>query len=310
MAPQRILVANPHGFCSGVTRAVAAAEAALARYPKPVYGLHEIVHNDLVIRDLTARGLQFVETLAEVPAGAVVLFSAHGVAPAVREEACRRGVRIMDATCPFVLKVHREVLRYVSDDCTVICIGHRQHAEVIGIVGEAPDRVQVVENAEEAGHVKVADPARVGVVSQTTLTPELTERVLIVLRSRFPHLRHPSHQDICYATRNRQLAVRTLATRVDRVLILGSPNSSNSRHLVETARQAGCLAELAGTLPEIVRLPLDGVQTLGLASGASTPERFLEDALQALAARGFTQVEPLHVVPENNHAFRLPPLPE
>ncbi len=309
MSTKRILVTHPHGFCSGVTRAVAAAEAALDRYPGPVYGLHEIVHNAQVTGALATRGLHFVERLAEIPPGAVVLFSAHGVAPAVREEACRRQLRIIDATCPFVAKVHREVLHFASEDCSIICIGHRAHAEVIGIVGEAPAHVLVVENESEARQVTPIDPNRVGVVSQTTLTPEITDGVLTILRTRFPLLRHPPHHDICYATRNRQLAVRILATRVQLVLVLGSPNSSNSRRLVETAHQAGCPAQLIGDETELDQVPLATIHTLGIASGASTPESFLQTLLAVLAQRGFTTVEPLYAVPENNHSFRLPAMP-
>jgi 4-hydroxy-3-methylbut-2-enyl diphosphate reductase len=310
MPTKRLLVTYPHGFCSGVTRAVAAAEAAVSRYASPVYGLHEIVHNAQVIAALGARGLHVVERLDDIPTGAVVLFSAHGVSPAIREESCRRQLRIIDATCPFVAKVHREVLQFVAEDCDVVCIGHRTHAEVIGIVGEAPDHVLVVENESEAWQVHPADPNRVGVVSQTTLTPELTDGVLAILRTRFPHLRHPLHHDICYATRNRQQAVRVLAAQVELLLVLGSPNSSNSRRLVETARQAGCPAQLIGTGTELAGVPLENIQILGIASGASTPESFLQELLTALARRGFPTVEPLYAVPENTHAFRLPPMPE
>jgi 4-hydroxy-3-methylbut-2-enyl diphosphate reductase len=192
----------------------------------------------------------------------------------------------------------------------VICIGHRAHAEVIGIVGEAPDHVLVVENEKEAWQVQPAQPARVAVVSQTTLTPELTDGVMAVLRTRFPHLQHPVHHDICYATRNRQQAVRVLAAHVQLVLVLGSTNSSNSRRLVETARQAGCPAHLIGDHTELASVPLEKIQTLGIASGASTPESFLQELLAALARLGYPTVEPLYAVPENTHAFRLPSLPE
>ena len=309
MPNKRIIVAHPHGFCSGVARAVATAEAALARYRGPIYGLHEIVHNTQVTGGLAARGLRFVESLADIPPGAVVLLSAHGVSPAVRAEACARQLQVIDATCPFVAKVHQEVLRFVKDGCTVICIGHRTHAEITGIVGEAPEHIRVVENEEEARHVQPADPDHVAVVSQTTLSPATADAVREVLRQRFPRMSQPARGDVCYATRNRQQAVRTLATRVELVLVLGSTGSSNTRRLVETVQSAGSRAHLVGTRADLAAIAFEAVEVLGVTSGASTPESFFAEVLVDLAAQGFATVEHLHAVPETTRTFRLPPMP-
>jgi 4-hydroxy-3-methylbut-2-enyl diphosphate reductase len=308
MDNKRIIIVHPHGFCSGVARAIAAAETALEHHGAPIYGLHEIVHNEQVTGGLVARGLHVVERLADVPPGAVVLLSAHGVAPAVRTEARARNLRLIDATCPFVAKVHREVLRFVADGCTVVCIGHRTHAEVVGIAGEAPDRVVVVESLAEARAVQPPDPDRVAVVSQTTLSPETADSIRALLRERFPRLRQPPREDICYATRNRQQAVRTLAQQADQVLVLGSANSSNTRRLVETAQQAGGRAHLVGSCADLARIPIEEARVLGIASGASTPESFITEVLSALAGRGFTAVEQLHAVAEHSHVFRPPVL--
>lgn len=310
MSAKRIIVAHPHGFCSGVARAVATAEAALARCDGPIYGLHEIVHNAQVTGWLAARGMRFVESMTDVPSGAVVLLSAHGVAPNVRAEARARRLRVIDATCPFVAKVHLEVLRFVADGCTVICIGHRTHAEVKGIAGEAPDHVLVVETEEEARVAQPPDHEKVAVVSQTTLTPETADAIREVLRARFPRLRQPTREDVCYATRNRQQAVRTLAAQVEQVLVLGSPESSNTRRMVETVRHIGGQAHLIGTRADLAAVPLEQVHVLGVASGASTPESFFEEVLADLAARGFTTPEHLYAVAEHTWTFRLPPIPD
>jgi 4-hydroxy-3-methylbut-2-enyl diphosphate reductase len=306
---RRVIVAHPHGFCSGVARAVAAAEAALDSCGGPIYGLHAIVHNAQVTSRLAARGLRFVERLKDVPPGSVVLFSAHGVAPAVLAEARTRRLRVIDATCPFVAKVHQEVRRFAAAGCTVICIGHPTHVEVIGIVGEAPDHVRVVETEAEARAVQPPDPGRVAVVTQTTLSPETTEGIRNVLQARFPHLRLPAREDVCYATRNRQQAVRILAAQAPLVLVLGSENSSNTRRLVETARHAGAQAHLIGELADLAAVPLATATVVGIASGASTPESFLDEVLAALARQGFSTVEQLHAVAEHTRPFRLPEMP-
>ena len=309
MSTKRVIVAHPHGFCSGVARAVATAEAALARCSGPIYGLHEIVHNEQVTSRLSGRGLRFVERLADVPSGAVVLLSAHGVAPAILTEAHRRQLQVIDATCPFVAKVHHEVLRFVAEGCTVFCIGHRTHAEVQGIVGEAPQHVLVVETEAEAQAVQPPDPHKVAVVTQTTLTAETADAIRETLRTRFPQLRQPVRADVCYATRNRQQAVRTLTAQVERVLVLGSAESSNTRRLVETVQQAGGQAYLIGSRADLAAVPVEQFQVLGVASGASTPETFFAEVLTDLATRGFLNVEHLHAVAEHTRTFRLPPLP-
>jgi 4-hydroxy-3-methylbut-2-enyl diphosphate reductase len=304
MAERRVIVVHPHGFCAGVARALAAAEAALARFPRPIYGLHELVHNEHVVADLEARGVRFVQRVEEAPPGATLLFSAHGVAPAVRAAAAGRDLRVVDATCPYVAKVHDEVRRFAAGGGTVFCIGHHGHAEVEGVAGEAPGQVIVVATPEEAQQAQPADPARVAVVTQTTLSPERADQVRAALRERFPKLREPVRADICHATRDRQEAARALAQAADLVLVLGSETSSNSRRLVETVERAGGRARLVGSRPALAGVPLADVRTLGVTSGASTPESFLLDVLADLRPLGFTAVEHLHAVPERPRAFR------
>jgi 4-hydroxy-3-methylbut-2-enyl diphosphate reductase len=293
---RRVIVAQPHGFCSGVARALALAEQTLEQNGDRMYCLHEIVHNEQVIRDLAARGMRFVDRVEDVPPGATLLFPAHGIAPAVRALAQTRGLRTVDATCPYVTRLHEEVQRFAADGLTVVCIGHRGHDEVIGVVGEAPDQTVVVENEEEARAVGVPDPARVAAVTQTTIRPETAAGILTVLKARFHLLRQPAATNVCHATRNRQDAVRLLAERTELVLVLGSANSSNSLRLVETARAAGaraCLVSARGGLPIA---DLVNVRVAGLTSGASTPESFLEETLADLRALGFATVETLCTV--------------
>lgn len=303
---KRVVVVQPHGFCSGVAYAVATAEAALSRYAKPIYCLHEIVHNAQVVADLAARGMRFVATLEEVPPEATLLLSAHGVAPSVHAAARARNLRVIDATCPFVAKVHQEVRRYVAEGFTVVCIGHRLHEEVLGVVGEAPGHVLTVETEDEAQRVCPPDPEKVATVTQTTLSPEMADAIRAVLRRRFPGLRQPARDDICYATRNRQQAVRILAGQVDQVLVLGSPASSNSRRLVEAACAAGGRALLVESREALRALPLDAVSVLGVTSGASTPESLLNDVLADLRARGFTDIACVRAVEEEARRFALP----
>ncbi len=308
--PKRLVVVEPHGFCSGVARAVQTAEALLARFPgETVYGLNEIVHNQQVVARLTGLGMRFVKSVDEVPEGARLLFSAHGVAPAVVVCASARRLRAIDATCPFVSKVHAEVRRFAAQDACVVCIGHRRHEEVIGVAGEAPGQVRIVESAAEAETLAVAPGRSVAVVTQTTLGGEQVEAVMAVLRRRFPSLRLPAATDVCYATRNRQQAVKALAGRCKRVLVLGSVNSSNSQRLVETARAAGAAAELVSSLEQLDRLGLEAACEVGLTSGASTPESFLDSAVDRLRARyGFPLPEVLAAVAEDSLVFKLPAL--
>jgi 4-hydroxy-3-methylbut-2-enyl diphosphate reductase len=283
------------------------AETLLRLYPKPIYCLHEIVHNPQIIQDLASRGMVFVRDVAEIPEGATALFSAHGVTPAIRAVAATRRLNAIDATCPFVTKVHNEVKRYAAAGCTVILIGHHTHDEIIGVVGEAPDHVTVVETEADANTVVVPDPDRVAVLTQTTLSTDETARVLELLRARFPRLRVPAEGDICYATRNRQQAVRLFAHQTDSFIVLGARNSSNSLRLVEVAREEGCPATLVAMPSEIDTLPLDNVMTLGLTAGASTPEYGVNETIDRLKRRGFERVETLSVAKEDLH-FALPHL--
>lgn len=278
-----IRVAQPHGFCAGVARALRIADEAL-RANAAVWCLHAIVHNTHVVDQLTARGMRFVETLGEVPDGAVVLFSAHGVPPAIRLEAARKHLQVIDATCPFVDKVHREVAAFAQNGSTVLCIGNPAHAEVVGVAGEAPGAFHAIATEKEALSVPVANPERVAVVTQTTISAQLADRLLAILRRRFPHLQEPRQADICTATRERQQAVARLAAETDLVIVLGSPASSNSRRLAECARAKGTPAVLVDSLDQLDQMPLP--ERIGLTSGASTPEDFLLAAKARLEAIG------------------------
>lgn len=302
---RRLLLACPHGFCAGVKRAVEIIEATLARFPPPVYCLKEIVHNRQVVGDLAGRGVVFVNDIVDVPAGSIVLFSAHGIPPAVREAAAAHGLRAIDATCPFVSKVHSEVRRYARDGYTIFLIGKRNHDEILGVAGEAPERVVIVEGEAEARSVTIEDPARVAAVTQTTLSVDDAARVMNVLRSRFPALDTPPKSDICYATQNRQRAVQAVARESDFVLVLGSPNSSNSNRLVEVARTTGTPATLVPDAGTLDAMELDGVRTLGLTAGASTPEDFVNGVIERLQACGFGPVEDVTVA-EEQIDFALP----
>jgi 4-hydroxy-3-methylbut-2-enyl diphosphate reductase len=308
---KRLIVVRPHGFCSGVARAVETAEVVLARFRgEKVYCLNEIVHNRQVVSRLTALGMVFVEGLDVVPEGALLVFSAHGVAPSVWLAAQARRLRVIDATCPFVTKVHAEVRRFASQGAAVICIGHRLHEEVVGVAGEAPERVQIVESSQEAESLVLPENSPVAVVTQTTLGEVQVEAVMAVLRRRFPALRLPSSTDVCYATRNRQRAVSALANACRRVVVLGSANSSNSQRLVETARAAGAEAVLVSELAQLDGLDWERVGTVGVTSGASTPESFLQAVVGALQEKyGFPETEVMSAVEEDSHVFRLPALP-
>jgi len=286
-------------------RAVASAQAVLDRYGQPVYCFNEIVHNRMVVDDLAAKGMVFVTTPEEIPPDSVVLFSAHGVSPETRQAVRARAREVIDATCPFVTKVHAEVRRFVSGGLTVLMIGKPHHEEVIGVVGESPDNVVVVADASEAEAVGVPDESSVAVVMQTTLSVDDAQRVLDVLRRRFPALVTPSKSDICYATQNRQQAVRELAQRVDYVVVLGSHNSSNSNRLAEVARDEGRPATLVNSIEELDRLDLSDIRTLGLTAGASTPQPFVDLVTAHLRDQGFENVEILTTA-EEHQEFALP----
>lgn len=306
MNRRKLILVSPHGFCAGVERAVHIAETILKRTQSPVYCLKEIVHNQQVINSLRAKGMIFVQTLNDIPRGSHVLFSAHGVPPETWALAKERQLIVTDATCPFVAKVHTEVRRYASQQCAILLIGHRKHDEVIGVAGESPDRVTIIETETEARSVSIPDPSRVAVLTQTTLSPDEVAPIITLLRQRFPALRMPASDDICYATRNRQQAVRESAPLVDAFIILGSENSSNSNRLVEVARAAGCpAAHLAGTMEKLAAIPLDNVNILGITAGASTPEKVVIAAIEQLKSRGFENVEDRIIVQENIH-FSIP----
>jgi 4-hydroxy-3-methylbut-2-enyl diphosphate reductase len=303
---RRVLLAKPRGYCAGVDRAVQAVEMALDKFGPPVYVRRQIVHNTHVVGELEKRGAVFVAEVDEVPPGAIVVFSAHGIAPEVRRDAERRGLRAIDATCPLVTKVHNEARRFATRDYDILLVGHAGHEEVVGTSGEAPERVRLVDGADEVANVQVKDPSRVVWLSQTTLSVDETAETVSALRERFPALIDPPSDDICYATQNRQAAVKVIAPRADLVLVVGSPNSSNSVRLVEVARDHGApAAYLVDDETEIDDRWLDGVTTVGVTSGASVPEVLVASVLGKLAEHGFRDVEEVEAVPEQM-TFALP----
>jgi 4-hydroxy-3-methylbut-2-enyl diphosphate reductase len=302
---KRIVLAWPRGYCAGVERAVDTVERALRIYGPPVYVRKQIVHNIHVVRDLEAKGAVFVEEETEVPEGGVVILSAHGVAPQVYATSMERGLSLIDATCPLVTKVHLEARRFARDDYTILLIGHRGHEEVVGTTGEAPENIVVVGSPEEARTVQVPDPDRVVYLSQTTLSVDETNEVIEVLKERFPGIAGPPRDDICYATQNRQEAVKELARQCDVILVIGSDNSSNSNRLVEVSESLGTQAYLIDDETDIDPAWLEGRETVGVTSGASAPEWLVERVVEWLKAWGATSVEELHTVDEQMR-FSLP----
>jgi 4-hydroxy-3-methylbut-2-enyl diphosphate reductase len=303
----RVLLAKPRGYCAGVDRAVQTVEQALELYGNPVYVRKQIVHNAHVVKTLEAKGAIFVEETDEVPTGATVVFSAHGVAPTVHAEAAERQLRTIDATCPLVTKVHSEARRFAREDYDILLIGHEGHEEVVGTTGQAPDRIHLVDGPEDAAGVKVRDPSRVAYLSQTTLSVDETVTTVEALRERFPHLQGPPSDDICYATQNRQVAVKEIADKVDLILVVGSPNSSNSVRLVEVALDAGApAAHLVDNCSQVDETWLDGVETVGVTSGASVPEELVTEVMAWLAERGFNDVEEVTSA-EEHLLFARPP---
>jgi 4-hydroxy-3-methylbut-2-enyl diphosphate reductase len=307
----RILLANPKGFCAGVERAIRIVEIALERFGPPIYVRHEIVHNRSVVESLRCRGVVFVDRPAAAPPGSVLIFSAHGVSPAVRTEAEESDLRVIDATCPLVTKVHMEARRFAAADKEILLVGHKGHVEVEGTMGEAPTRTRLVETVEDAQEIDVWNPDNVAVLTQTTLSVDDTTKVIDVLRSRFPGLTTPSRSDICYATQNRQDAVKALARDCDFVVVVGSVNSSNGMRLVETARCEGVRVERVDGASEIDPTWLTGVEQVGVTAGAAVPEDLVRDVVDALsrAAARFTsdavEVASMPVVEEGMH-FQLP----
>ncbi|WES64972.1 4-hydroxy-3-methylbut-2-enyl diphosphate reductase [Microbacter sp. GSS18] len=303
---KRVLLASPRGYCAGVDRAVIAVEKALERFGAPVYVRKQIVHNIHVVTELEEKGAIFVEEVDEVPEGAHVVFSAHGVSPAVVNAASDRRLQAIDATCPLVTKVHREAVRFARDDFEILLIGHDGHEEVEGTAGEAPDHVTVVNSPEEAATVEVKDPSKVVWLSQTTLSVDETMETVRRLRERFPELQDPPSDDICYATQNRQVAIKKVAKDADLVIVVGSSNSSNSVRLVEVAMEYGAkAAHRVDYADEIQQSWLDGVTTVGVTSGASVPDVLVQQVLEDLAYAGFRDVEEVRTA-EEDLMFSLP----
>ncbi|MFD7484308.1 4-hydroxy-3-methylbut-2-enyl diphosphate reductase [Streptomyces mirabilis] len=303
---RRVLLAAPRGYCAGVDRAVIAVEKALEQYGAPIYVRHEIVHNKYVVQTLEKKGAIFVEQTAEVPEGSIVMFSAHGVAPVVHDEAAAGKLATIDATCPLVTKVHKEAVRFANEDFDILLIGHEGHEEVIGTSGEAPDHITLVDGPDDVAKVEVRDPSKVVWLSQTTLSVDETMETVDALKEKFPQLISPPSDDICYATQNRQLAVKRMGEEADLVIVVGSRNSSNSVRLVEVAKLAGARAAyLVDFADEIEEGWLEGVTTVGVTSGASVPEVLVEQVLEWLSARGFEDVEIVKAA-EESIIFSLP----
>lgn len=306
MAIDRLLLACPRGYCAGVSRAVETVERALDLHGAPVYVRKEIVHNKHVVETLRARGAIFVDELTdEIPEGAVTVFSAHGVSPAVHADASRRQLQTIDATCPLVTKVHREAIKFAADGYTIILIGHAGHEEVEGTMGEAPDAMILVETEEDVDRLEVDDPDKLAYISQTTLSVDETRQIIARLRERFPNITGPRTDDICYATTNRQAAVKELAPHCDLVLVIGSKNSSNSNRLVEVAREHGAASYLIDNEAQVDESWLEGVTTIGITSGASAPEELVERLVAFLRERGAPEPEDFEVVREDVR-FMLP----
>jgi 4-hydroxy-3-methylbut-2-enyl diphosphate reductase len=299
-----ILLAGPRGFCAGVERAIDIVELALSVCRPPVYVRREIVHNRHVVESLRGKGAIFVDELDEVPDDATVIFSAHGISPAVREEARRRGLRVVDATCPLVTKVHLEAVRYAREGYTIVLIGHEDHDEVIGTLGEAPERIVVIDSAREVDTLEVPNPEKIAYLTQTTLSVDDTRDVIDALRRKFPRIVGPSRDDICYATQNRQAAVKRLAGDVDVLLVIGAANSSNANRLVEVSRMAGTRAYLINDVNDIKPEWLADAGRVGITAGASTPEVLVSEAVESLRGAGVS-VREVHVV-EEDVRFALP----
>jgi 4-hydroxy-3-methylbut-2-enyl diphosphate reductase len=303
---KKVLLAAPRGYCAGVDRAVVAVEKALDRFGAPVYVRKQIVHNIHVVRELEARGAIFVEEVDEVPPGSHLVFSAHGVSPAVVSAAAERNLHAIDATCPLVTKVHREAVRFARDDFEILLIGHEGHEEVEGTAGHAPDRVTIVNSPDEADTVEVRDPSKVVWLSQTTLSVDEAMETVRRLRVRFPQLQDPPSDDICYATQNRQVAIKKVAEDADLVIVVGSANSSNSVRLVEVALEYGAKAAYrVDYIDEVKQEWLEGVETVGVTSGASVPEVLVEEVVAELAAAGYRDVEEVRTA-EEDLMFSLP----
>jgi 4-hydroxy-3-methylbut-2-enyl diphosphate reductase len=301
-----LLLLKPRGFCAGVVRAIDIVRIALEAFGPPIYVRKEIVHNRFVVEELQGKGAIFVDSVEEVPNGERVIYSAHGVSPEVREASQLRGLRVIDATCPLVTKVHVEAVKFAREGYSLVLIGHRDHDEVIGTLGEAPMVTQVVGSPAEVASLTVPDPDRVAYLTQTTLSLDETKDIIAALRKKFPNMTGPHAQDICYATENRQVAVKQVASDADLLLVVGSDNSSNSNRLVEVARNLGTSSHLIDSYRDIKPDWLEGVKTIALTAGASAPECLVEEVVKFLGEKGFNNVQELEVMPENVR-FGLPP---
>ncbi|MFN8152181.1 MAG: 4-hydroxy-3-methylbut-2-enyl diphosphate reductase [Solirubrobacterales bacterium] len=303
--PSRVLLAAPRGYCAGVDRAVQTVEHALDIHGAPVYVRKEIVHNKHVVEQLSKRGAIFVEEETEVPEGSLVVFSAHGVAPSVHENSAMRNLRTIDATCPLVTKVHVEARKFAAEGYTIILVGHDGHEEVEGTTGEAPESIILVESVADVDALEVDDPDHVALITQTTLSVDETAEIIDALRRKFPNITSPKSDDICYATTNRQLAVKQLARECDLVLVIGSKNSSNSNRLVDVTRELGTASHLIDKAAEVDEAWLEGVDTVGITSGASAPEELVEELVQFFRDRGTTEIGELRAIDEDVR-FMLP----
>ena len=305
MPLEKVILAKPRGFCAGVERAIEVVERTLARFPGPVYVRKEIVHNPHVVTALRQKGAVFVEELTDVPPGATAIFSAHGVSPAVHEAARARSLKVIDATCPLVTKVHVEAKRFARDGYTLLLIGHAGHEEVAGTMGEAPEAIQLIQTVEEARTVTVGNPEKVAVITQTTLSVDDTQAIVAVLKARFPKLVAPSKDDICYATQNRQNAVKAMAKEAAVILVIGAKNSSNSIRLTEVAEDAGRRAYLINDASEINPAWFEGARCVGVTSGASAPEHLVQEVVDSLKRLGAVRIEEWELVREDV-SFGLP----
>ncbi|MGA2722085.1 MAG: 4-hydroxy-3-methylbut-2-enyl diphosphate reductase [Bryobacteraceae bacterium] len=302
---KKIFLLKPRGFCAGVVRAIDVVKIALDLYGPPVYVRKEIVHNKHVVDELREAGAIFVEELDEVPVGARAIFSAHGVAPSVRRQARERRLDVIDATCPLVTKVHLEAVRFARDGYSIVLIGHKDHDEVIGTLGEVPDRSYLVETVDDVDRLELPDPARVRYLTQTTLSLDETRDLISRLKERYPHLQGPPAQDICYATENRQMAVKAISEAIDLLLVVGSENSSNSKRLVEVGDNFGVCSHLVNDCSDVDTAWLDGVKNVGVTAGASAPEHLVRSLIEFLREHGFRQMEEIELVDEDVR-FSLP----
>lgn len=305
MSKKKIILLRPRGFCAGVVRAIDVVKIALDLYGAPIYVRKEIVHNKHVVDELRAAGAIFVEELTEVPMGKRVIYSAHGVAPSVRQMAVDRELQVIDATCPLVTKVHIEAVKFAKQDYTIVLIGHKDHDEVTGTLGEAPGSTVLVSTADDVDTLEINNPERVAYITQTTLSLDETQEIVARLRVRFPRIKGPAAQDICYATENRQLAVKAVTPLCQLLLVVGSQNSSNSRRLVEVCQQAGVPSYLVDDLREVDPKWLEGIETVSVTAGASAPENLVQDLIGSLQERGFLELEEMEVK-EEDVRFNLP----